>query len=459
TEAPAMTEAPAPALTGDAVRGAQLYDKWWQVLGVDTPADTHVLYPADGQKSGDTTWRCKECHGWDYKGADGAYGSGSHYTGIKGVFDMAGQPLEDIVVWLDGTENPDHNFVQYFNDDAAAADLAAFISAGLVDDAQAIDYETKAAKGDAVRGQELFGSICQLCHGLTGQAINFGGDDEPEYIGTIAADNPWELMHKIRAGQPTEDMPATLDAASLTGSWTIQDIADVIAYTQTLPVEKPAGDVARGGQLYDKWWKVLDVDAPTDTHVLYPADGQKSGDATWRCKECHGWDYKGVDGAYGSGSHFTGITGVIEMAGQPVENTVAWLDGTNNPDHNFAQYFDETAMADMAAFLSSGLLDDSVFIDYETKASKGEADEGEELYNSICFACHGQDGLAINFADEDAPEFVGTIANDNPWEFMHKVHFGQPGSNPPMPSAVGNGWDPDEIAAVLAYAQTLPVSK
>jgi len=28
----------------------------------------------------------------------------------------------------------------------------------------------------------------------------------------------------------------------------------------------------------------------------------RSGKDTWRCKECHGWDYMGVDGAYGSGS-------------------------------------------------------------------------------------------------------------------------------------------------------------
>ena len=55
--------------------------------------------------------------------------------------------------------------------------------------------------------------------------------------------------------------------------------------------------VARGGQLYDKWWAVLGHDKPKQTHPAYPAEGKQKGDSTWRCKECHGWDYRGADGA------------------------------------------------------------------------------------------------------------------------------------------------------------------
>ncbi|MGD8266369.1 MAG: hypothetical protein PVH09_07380, partial [Chromatiales bacterium] len=71
------------------MRGAQLYDKWYAVKGVETkaPETPHPLYPKDGKyadKAG-TTWRCKECHGWDYMGKDGAYSSGKHSTGIKGI--------------------------------------------------------------------------------------------------------------------------------------------------------------------------------------------------------------------------------------------------------------------------------------------------------------------------------------------------------------------------------------
>ena len=72
-------------------RGGQLYDKWWAVLGHEKPQDTHPAYPADGKRKGDTTWRCKECHGWDYRGVDGAYSKGSHYSGVKGIRSYVGK--------------------------------------------------------------------------------------------------------------------------------------------------------------------------------------------------------------------------------------------------------------------------------------------------------------------------------------------------------------------------------
>lgn len=83
--------------TADAVRGGLLYDKWWEINGQAAPPGNHPFYPSIGKQSGADTWRCKECHGWDYRGKGGAYSSptGSHYTGIKGVWggrDMNGRP-------------------------------------------------------------------------------------------------------------------------------------------------------------------------------------------------------------------------------------------------------------------------------------------------------------------------------------------------------------------------------
>ncbi|NIN67785.1 MAG: hypothetical protein GTO63_24380, partial [Anaerolineae bacterium] len=65
----------------------------------------------------------------------------------------------------------------------------------------------------------------------------------------------------------------------------------------------------------------------------------------------------------------------------------------------------------------------------------------------------------VNFGDEDEPEYVGTIATDNPQEFLHKVRFGQPGINPAMPAAVDLGWSVQDVVDVLAYAQTLPTGE
>ncbi len=79
---------------------------------------------------------------------------------------------------------------------------------------------------------------------------------------------------------------------------------------------------------------------------------------------------------------------------------------------------------------------------------------GQTLYESTCTACHGQDGKTFNFGDASEPEYVGTIAVDNPWEFFHKVRFGQPGTA--MPAGDDLGWTLEDVANLLAYAQTLP---
>jgi len=56
------------------------------------PTADHAAYPHKGGKYGkDVSWRCKECHGWDYKGKDGSYASGAHATGIKGISGAAGK--------------------------------------------------------------------------------------------------------------------------------------------------------------------------------------------------------------------------------------------------------------------------------------------------------------------------------------------------------------------------------
>ena len=73
-------------------RGGKLYDKWWAENGTAKPEGMHAAYPIkDGKYANHNSFRCKECHGWDYRGKDGAYKSGSHASGIKGVSAMAGK--------------------------------------------------------------------------------------------------------------------------------------------------------------------------------------------------------------------------------------------------------------------------------------------------------------------------------------------------------------------------------
>jgi thiosulfate dehydrogenase len=213
--------------------------------------------------------------------------------------------------------------------------------------------------------------------------------------------------------------------------------------------------------MYDKWWKAVDgATEPTEDHPLWSiqSTNTRSGSTTWRCKECHGWDYKGKDGAYSKGSHFTGFPGVYNasMAKSKAELMDA-LTGDTNSQHDLSSALSDTALNNLVDFLKEGLIDDTKYINYDTKKVIGaDVAHGEQLFTSTCVACHGADGKVLNFGSEAEPEYVGGLANGNPWETLHKIRFGHPGSNPPMPSGVVSGWSTQDAVDVLGYAQTLP---
>ena len=86
------------------------------MAGIAAPTTDHALWslqsqsmpPGTNTRTGASTWRCTECHGWDYVGANGAYGvAGSHYTGFSGV--------------LGSTRSPESVFSLLKEDDAVVA--------------------------------------------------------------------------------------------------------------------------------------------------------------------------------------------------------------------------------------------------------------------------------------------------------------------------------------------------
>jgi thiosulfate dehydrogenase len=380
-------------------------------------------------------------------------GSGSHFTGFPGVFDAQSMSDGELLAWLDGSTNADHDFSAM--GDEAFGSLVTFLQEGLVDQREFVDYEAKAPiGGDAAHGQELFDGLCFACHGTDGRQINFGDDEEPEYLGTVAGGNPWEFIHKVLYGQPASDptMPSGID-----GGWSMQDVVDVLAYVRTMPTELASAEISvtRGGRLYDKWWKVADVDEPTEDNPVWArqSTNTRSGGDTWRCKECHAWDYMGALGPYASGSHFTGFPGVFFAQDKSLEDIVAQISGVTDPEHDFSA-MGESAITDLATFIKDGQVDMRDYVDYDTKTPVGgDAAAGEELYMSTCTLCHGEDGQMINFHDADDPEYVGTIAVDNPWEFIHKVRNGQPGTL--MPAVFDAGWSVQDMLDLLSFAQTL----
>jgi thiosulfate dehydrogenase len=262
------------------------------------------------------------------------------------------------------------------------------------------------------------------------------------------------------AAEPTTAEPTAAPTAQPTLEPTAAPTAEPTAVPATqVPTTTPSllADAIRGGKLYDNWMKELGVDVPAGDQPLWATQSSntRTGGDTWRCKECHGWDYKGLDGAYGSGSHRTGFKGILGATSLPAEELSARLDGTANPAHNFSTYFTADATNQVAAFIQQGLVDMSAFINADKTVVGGDLVHGKTLFDDTCQACHGADGKTLNFGDDAAPEYLGTIAVDNPWEFFHKASFGQPGT-PNMPATLGLGWTQQDIIDVLTYAQTLP---
>lgn len=222
----------------------------------------------------------------------------------------------------------------------------------------------------------------------------------------------------------------------------------------TMPVS--AGDLTMeeftkmsyGALLYDNWPKVLGVSLK-ETHPSYPAAGKKKGKNTWRCKECHGWDYKGKSGAYRKGSHYTGITGIRAYANQDTSEILKIL---NNKTHTFGSMIPGNALNALAAFVSYGQVDMDKYIDRKTKKARGSNEKGAKIFLSVCAKCHGSDGTKLNFKSPEKPLYVGGAANKNPWETLHKIRWGHPGS--PMASLVFTGIQTQ--LDNLSYIQTLP---
>ena len=204
--------------------GGRLYDDW--ALAVDAPqADmTHPSYPAWGKKKGHATWRCKECHGWDYSGRDGVYGQGSHYTGIKGIRSLVGKNpsiVEKVI------RDQTHGYTTDQISLSAGQRLALFVTRGQHDIARFVNMKSRKARGDAGLGERIFQNVCAACHGFDGRALNFKTDDNPEFIGTVANAAPWEALHKVRNGHPGVPMPSLRFLS-------IQTLVDILSYAQTL---------------------------------------------------------------------------------------------------------------------------------------------------------------------------------------------------------------------------------
>jgi thiosulfate dehydrogenase len=221
-----------------------------------------------------------------------------------------------------------------------------------------------------------------------------------------------------------------------------------VGYTGFASAEEIESRIARGGMLYDNWYEVLEQGKPETSHPAYPSDKKYADEpaSNWRCKECHGWDYHGADGAYASGKHATGIVGIQGMKGANPGNIISIL---KDKSHGYTGKMSEEDFQDLALFVSKGQIDMDKYIDRPSKMPKGNKARGEAYYNTICAKCHGKDGLS----PKGMKPFGAQMGN--PWEVMHKILNGQPDSEMPALRAL-----PYEVTTdIMTYMTKLPAKR
>ncbi|MEO5372874.1 MAG: hypothetical protein H7840_01200 [Alphaproteobacteria bacterium] len=438
--AAAMALGALPAGAGTAVeysasvlRGGRLYDNWALEIHKKAPKQAHPAYPAEGKfaHAPQQNWRCAECHGWDYEGRDGAFSKeNEHFTGIKGIRGMVGADPAKVVALL---KDKSHGYDEFL-EDADLQDLAAFVSKGQVEVAQYIDRKTTLSRGNRKRHAAFFETVCINCHGRDGTEMR-----QTMPLGRFARENPYETLHKVFFGHPGAKMPSSVVLGT-------ELVSDTVAYLQELPSEEILASIVRGGRLYDNWIGETRRTPPKAPHPTYPPGKEFSNSPqdTWRCKECHGWDYMGRDGVYGTGNRATGFKGIRALVDA---NPAAVVSILRDGKHRYDTELDPQDLLDLANFVSKGQIDMDKYIDRESRKVKGDPNRYKSYYEAICSRCHGADGTKITNISP-----LGHMARQNPWNALHKVLNGHPDEvMTPMRS-----FDTQISADIVALLQTLP---
>jgi mono/diheme cytochrome c family protein/rubredoxin len=404
------------------VRGGRLYDHWGREAKERAPLAVHPAFPAGASNDAAAdSWRCKECHGWDYNGKHGVVGIQKR----KGA-----NPSAIVAVLKDAT----HQYGGVLRD-KELLDLANFVSRGQLD-TPAIVGASKNLKPTAHAYEKFYATLCVNCHGSDGGKLR-----EIPPLGDAARQRPLEVAHVIINGHPGGVMPAI----SALGT----DLAaQLLAYLQTLPSLNLTESIAHGGRLYDNWQREEQQPPQALPHPAYPPRGYFVTDApqTWRCKECHGWDYRGVQGDYASGKHTTGIKGIAGMRNSDPKKVLAVL---RNAQHQYSAVLKERDLQDLVNFVSTGQIDMEPLINRNSRQAQGDASRGAPYYRTLCAGCHGIDGHHTGVVS------LGPVSRTNPWGSLHTIINGHPGEK--MPAL--REFDMQLLIDILAYVQRLPESR
>jgi mono/diheme cytochrome c family protein len=400
------------------VRGGRLYDNWIAETKAKAPNHANPAFKTSALRvARPDSWRCVECHGWDYKGNHGV-------KGIQGR--QKGDPTAIAALLKDANHGYDELL-----DEHDRIDLANFVASGQTDMNRLVGLAQRAKSGQT-SAPKVFATVCSVCHGLDGDRLR-----EIAPLGDSARQRPAEVMHVSINGHPGGNMPALRTLGEDTA-------VNMLVYLQTLRGLNLVASVANGGRLYDDWQLHTGGQRQALAHPAYPPKAYYANAAneTWRCKECHGWDYKGDQGQYAKGNHATGIVGIRAMADSDPGRTLAVLRGTS---HHFGAVLKHRDLQDLANFVSYGQVDMDTVIDPKTGLSRGDAAKGQPHYRTMCAGCHGLEGHFV------AKRHLGKVSRGDPWHSLHNMLNGHPDDTMPALRELDRNVTKD----ILAHIQTL----
>lgn len=198
--------------------GGRLYDNHWRVLKTAPPSGPHPAYKGPNPS---VSWRCVSCHGWDYSGSDGQLGQREPQAVPLGH--VKGQSPQGVAKFL---RSGSHRSIVAPLDETAVSALALFLCCGQHDLAEFIGADGK-AKGNALRGKDIYDNSCNRCHQSDGKAPIYGEMGDVPSLGWLARQRPAQAVHKIMNGVPGADMLALRFLST-------EEISDLLAYLQTL---------------------------------------------------------------------------------------------------------------------------------------------------------------------------------------------------------------------------------
>ncbi|MBV5300071.1 MAG: c-type cytochrome [Rhodoferax sp.] len=401
------------------VRGGRLYDNWSAETKGRTPNHPNPAFKTRQVRvAAADTWRCVECHGWDYKGKHGVVG-------------ISGRQQINPVAMAALLKDANHAYDELL-DEHDRLDLVNFIASGQTDMHRLVESARRTKPGQA-NSDKIFATVCAACHGLAGDRLRSIAP-----LGDSARQRPFEVLHVALNGHPGGNMPALRTLGEDT-------VVNMLAFLQTLPGIQLAASIANGGRLYDDWQIHTGGQRQALPHPAYPSKAYYANAApeTWRCKECHGWDYKGNQGQYAKGNHATGIKGIRALSGGEPDRTIGIL---RSDTHLYGAVLKHRDLQDLANFVSHGQIDMDTVIDPRTGLSRGDASRGVAHYRTLCAGCHGLEGHFV------AKRHLGKVSRDDPWHSLHNMLNGHPDDAMPALREI----DPKVTSDILAHIQTLP---